>query len=132
MSTTVPASFKLVTRRVKTGEYKEDPDTLDIFIKDFALHSQVANNPKSLIQNGLKQLNGGKPKRSFVNGGLIAKDNGDIELGVHIDATELQAILKQANKNKLRIYFPADGASVFMGPDAVEKISSLQKKSIKK
>lgn len=119
--------LQVVTKHVKARNYQKDPDTLDIFIHDFAFHSQVANNPKSLLQNGLKQHNGGKPKRTFVNGGLVAKENGGIEMSFHLEAAEVQSILAKAGKKKLRIYFPANGVPVYLGPDVSEKIKSLNK-----
>ncbi len=121
-------ALEVITKHVKAGNYKKDKNTLDIFIDNFAFHSQVANNPKSLLQNSLKQYNGGKPKRTFVNGGLKAKENGEIEMSFYIEASEVQSILNRAGKKKLRIYFPANGVPVYLGPDASENIKSLNKK----
>lgn len=125
-------TLRLVARSLKAGEYKKEEDTLDIFIGNFALHSQTANNPKSLLQNRYREFNGAKPKRTYFNGGIEAKDNGEIEIGFWLYPDEVQDILKKTNKKKLRIFFPAEGAPVTLAPDAIEKIKSLQKKSVEK
>ena len=125
-------TLRVVARSLKAGEYKKEEDTLDIFIGNFALHSQTANNPKSLLQNRYRELKGAKPKRTYFNGGIEAKDNGEIEIGFWLYTDEVQDILKKTNNKKLRIFFTAEGVHVTLAPDAIEKIKSLQKKSIKK
>lgn len=127
---TTNPSLRVATRIVEAGKYKKEKDTLDIFIGDFALHSQVANNPKSLLQNRYKEQNGAKPKRTFINGGVIAKENGEIELSIELDPEEVQDILKKTNKSKLRIFMLAEGVPIFLGADAIEKMKSLQKKKL--
>lgn len=110
------------------GKYKPAKDTLDFVITDFKFHSQIANNPKSLPQNILSTYSGARPKRTFINGGLVAKENGEVEMGFGLDQDEVSHLLKKANKKRLRIILPEDGVSIFLGPDAIEKMKSLEKK----
>lgn len=117
----------------KPDHYKPRDDALDIFIGDFTLHSQTANSPKSLLHNHYKEYRGGKRRRTFVNGGVVAKDDGSIEMGFDIDPKEVDDILKRMDKKRLRIMIPEAGVPIFLGRDAIEKAKALQKqKPLKK
>lgn len=128
MRTSQGSQMPVVIQHIKQGEYKPAKDTLDFVITDFKFHSQIANNPKSLPQNILSTYRGARPKRTFINGGLVAKENGEIEMGFELDHNEIRHLLKKANKKRLRIVLPEGGVPIFLGPDAIEKMKALEKK----
>ncbi len=113
---------------VPAGGYIPSRDTIDIILTDMNLHAQKPSKPASLVRNYAKQLNGGKPRRTYSSIQSVADSTYQMDLG--FDEQEVLDLLAKQGKRMLRIYVPTNGLPVHMAEDALEKIESLKRKHL--
>ncbi len=115
-------------RIVPAGGYLPSEDTVDIILTDAALHAQKPSKPSSLVRNYAKHLIGGKLRRTY--GSIKPVADSTFEMDLNFDEQEVLDLLSKHGKRMLRIYMPTDQLSVYLAPDALEKIESLKRKHL--
>jgi hypothetical protein len=115
-------------RIVPAGGYLPSEDTVDIILTDAALHAQKPSKPNSLVRNYAKHLKGGKARRTY--GSIKPVTDSTFEMDLNFDEQEVLDLLAKHGKRMLRIYMPTDQLSVYLAPDALEKIESLKRKHL--
>jgi hypothetical protein len=117
------------TRIIPSGAYVPHKAAIDILITDLAFHAQKPTNPATLVRNLAKGRKRSKDKRTYT--GLKLIDDNTIEMSLDFNEQEVLDLLAKQHKRILRIYLPTQGLPASMAPDALEKLSSLQKKHLR-
>lgn len=110
-----------------------DPkDCLDIILTDIQLHSQKVRKPNSFGRQVAKVVHAKKKRgRAFSNNLKVDNKGGISSFDIGMQEY-LFKLARQKGKKYVRILTPKEGLNVYLGQDAIERISALQKRVLQK